>query len=90
MCGHSQGQLWLSMGKGKEISYLEHLLWATEAMYGGDLQREEGRAAERRFSPPSVALQNISLALCKLTLFLPPKQPQNCRDTSPHCLCQTA
>ena len=89
MCGHDQRQVWLTVGRGKEISYLEHLLWATEDMYGGDLQREEGRAAARRFSPPSVILQNIYLALCKLTLLLPQKQPQNCLETSPYCLCQT-
>lgn len=46
MCGHGQGQVWLSVGSGKEISYLEHLLWATKAMYGGDLQREEESSCE--------------------------------------------
>lgn len=73
------------MGRGKEISYLEHLLLATKAMGGGSLQREEGRAAARQFPPPR------AIALCKLTLFLLPplKQPQNYLEASPYCLCQT-
>jgi len=38
----------------------------------GHLQREESRAATRRFSPPSATLQIIYVALCKLTLLLHP------------------
>lgn len=82
-------RVWLSAGRGKEISYLEHLLWATKTTYGGDLQREEGRAAARQFSPLSVILQNIYLVLCKLTLLLPQNQPKNCLKTSPYCVRQT-
>lgn len=32
------------MGRGQEISYLEHILWATEAMDGGE---KEERKAEQ-------------------------------------------
>lgn len=64
--GHGWGRVWLSVGRGKEISYLEHLLLATEAMGGGSLRREEGRAAARWFPPPRAR------ALCKLTLLLLP------------------
>lgn len=51
------------MGRGQEISYLKHLLWATEAMDDGETfteeRRQEGRAAARQFCPPSMMLQNI-------------------------------
>lgn len=68
ICGCDRGQVWLSTGRGEEISYLEHLFWVTEAMGSGDLQREEGRAAAGWLSTPSIILQIIYLTLCKLTL----------------------
>lgn len=51
------------MGRRQEISYLEHILWASEAMDGGKTftgeRRQEGRAAAWQFYPPSMMLQNV-------------------------------
>lgn len=59
MTGDKFGFLW---AKGRKSATLR-TLWATKAISGGDLQREEGRAAARLFSPPSVILHSIYLAL---------------------------
>lgn len=69
ICGHDRGQVWLSMGRGKEISYLEHLFWVTETVDSGDLQREGGRAAAGWFFTPGIILQIIYLTLCRLNLI---------------------
>lgn len=77
ICGHDRVQVWLSMGRGKEISYLEHLLWVTEPVDSGDLQREGGRAAAGWFFTPSIILQIIYLTLCRLNLLISQKLPRD-------------